>query len=84
MPKECSHSKYFDTIIQLVNVYAPSGSGKKSFREELFQNYLLYILRGNVKNLVLGGDWNSVTTKRDCSNMETDLLSPAFSALKNS
>ena len=75
--------KYSNSTIQLVNIYAPSGSNKKAIREELFQNELLYFLRNNTKNLVIGGDWNSITSKRDCSNQETDLVSPALTQLKN-
>ena len=30
----------FDTVFQIINVYAPSGNNKKKGREDLLQNYL--------------------------------------------
>ena len=74
---------YSNSTLQLVNVYAPSGSDKKSIREDLFQNDLLYFLRNNNQNLILGGDWNAITCKRDCSNIQSDLVSPALTRLMN-
>ena len=43
----------FDTVFQLINVYAPSGNSGKKDREDLFQNDLLYFARKNLKNLIL-------------------------------
>ena len=75
--------KFLNTVFHLVNVYAPSGSSKKTIKEELFKNDILYFLRNNTSKLILGGDFNSITSKRDCSNPDTDLVSPALTQLKN-
>ena len=75
--------KYSNTVVQLINVYAPSGTNKKSIREELFQNDLLFYLRNNMHNVIIGGDWNCITSGRDCSNPDNDLFSPALTHLKN-
>ena len=56
---------FLGTDLQLINVYAPSGNDKKLDREELFKNDLLYYCRNNLQNLIIGGDWNAITSQRD-------------------
>ena len=73
----------FDTVFQLINVYAPSVNSGKKDREDLFQNDLLYFARKNLKNLILGGDWNCTTSQRDCSNLDNNLVSKSLIQLKN-
>ena len=74
---------FLGTDLQLINVYAPSGNDKKLDREELFKNDLLYYCRNNLQNLIIGGDWNAITSQRDCSNPENNLLSKSLSMFKN-
>ena len=73
----------FDTVLQMINVYAPSGNNKKKGRDDLFQNDLLYFVRKNLRNLILGGDWNCITSMRDCSSNDNILMSKALGYLKN-
>ena len=53
---------FHGTIIFLLNVYAPSGANKKKDREEFFRDELIFYLRGNCENLIMGGDFNCVTS----------------------
>ena len=69
--------------ILLLNVYAPSGTDKKREREQLFDSDILYFLRNNISNIIMGGDWNCITSPRDCSNSENDLMSKSLLSLKN-
>ena len=54
----------YNQILHFVNVYAPSGSNSYE-RDNLFQNDLLFYLRNNLCNTILGGDWNCVLSLRD-------------------
>ena len=51
-----------DKEFQLINIYAPSGKNKAKEREELFKDDLLYYLRNNLRNVILAGDWNCITS----------------------
>ena len=59
--------KYCKQILHLVNVYAPA-SATYSERDLFFQEELLFYLINNLNNLILGGDWNCVTSDRDCNS----------------
>ena len=74
---------YLDTEFRLINVYAPSGTNRKKEREELFLNDMLYYLRNNLRNVIIGGDWNCITSKRDCSSYDNQLSSEALQKVKN-
>ena len=54
----------YNQTIQIINVYAESGSSTVE-RENMFQNDLLFYLRHNLNNVILGGDWNCVLSRRD-------------------
>ena len=69
--------------ILLLNVYAPSGTDKKREREQLFGSDILYFLRNNISHIIMGGDWNCITSMRDCSNPNDELLSKSLLTLKN-
>ena len=62
----------------MINVYAPSGTNKKKEREEFFREKLIYYLRGNCENLILGGDFNCVISPRDVSSGNDSLVSKAL------
>ena len=53
--------------LHLLNVYAPSGS-RNSERDEFFKNDMIYYLRNNLDNSIIGGDFNCVTSQRDASS----------------
>ena len=55
---------FYNHILHFVNVYADSGSNT-SAREEMFKNEILFYLRNNLSNTILGGDFNCVLSKRD-------------------
>ena len=59
--------KHYNTKLHLVNVYAPA-SVNFNERDRFFQNDLLFYLRNNINNIVLGGDWNCILTERDCQS----------------
>ena len=51
--------KLYNQILQIVNVYAKSGSNTIE-REDMFTDELLFYLRGNLINVIVGGDLNCV------------------------
>jgi exonuclease III len=51
----------------LVNVYAPSGTKRKQEREVLFNMDLLQLLLETPSMMLIGGDFNCVLTKTDCT-----------------
>ena len=59
--------KYYNNILHFVNVYAPA-SATFNERDRFFQDELLFYLRNNLNNIILGGDWNCVLTERDCQS----------------
>ena len=59
--------KYYRNSFQLINVYAPA-SATNSERDSFFQDELLFYLRNNLNNVILGGDWNCVLSERDCES----------------
>ena len=58
--------KLYNNILQFTNVYAPSGSSL-TVNDDFFQKDLLYYSRGDIGNIILGGDYNCVIAKRDSS-----------------
>ena len=56
--------------LHLVNIYAPSGS-KNSERDDFFNKDLIYYLRNNLDNSVIGGDFNCITSPKDSSSDST-------------
>ena len=66
-----------EQLLFLLNVYAPSGTGKKKEREDFFEG-LCYYLRHNVDNIIFGGDFNSVVNARDVSTGDEKLISKKF------
>ena len=59
---------YYNYELQLVNVYAPSGSNCLRDRDELFQTDLIYYLRSKLNKTIFAGDWNCVLSKRDSTS----------------
>ena len=66
--------KLGEKILQLLNVYAPSGSSKRRERDMFFDN-LLYYLRHNVDNIIFAGDFNCITHVKDVSTMDKTAIS---------
>lgn len=62
--------KIYDQMLHLINIYAHSGKEKTIDRDNLFKNELLYYLRNNLQNTLIGGDWNCVLSERDTSSDE--------------
>ena len=73
--------RYNGTDLSLLNIYAPSGSGKKRERENLFSDEILYYLRNNSSNLILAGDYNCVISGRDVSTGNEKNVSQALKSL---
>ena len=57
--------KYCNQELHIVNIYAHSGNNFINEREILFQNEILYYLRRNLSNTIIGGDWNCIINKND-------------------
>ena len=51
-----------------MNIYAPSGSNKRSERNLFFQNDIAYFLRDLPAHCILGGDFNCVLRREDCTS----------------
>ena len=67
--------------INLVNVYAHSGTSSTQQRDAFFRDELHYYLRFNNMNTILGGDWNCVLSPRDVSNNNDSLVSKSLHKL---
>jgi hypothetical protein len=53
--------------VWLANVYAPSGAKKKIEREAFFNIALPLLLKDIPTTMILGGDFNCVLAKPDCT-----------------
>jgi len=53
--------------VWLVNIYAPSGAEKKQGREAFFNIDLPHLLKEIPTTIILGGDFNCVLAKTDCT-----------------
>jgi exonuclease III len=51
--------------IYCVNIYAPSGTSRRSEREEFFNTEIPYLLHMIPQNFILGGDFNSFLNSLD-------------------
>jgi hypothetical protein len=51
--------------IHLINIYAPSGTAKRTEREHFYNTELPYLLYTGPKNLLIGGDFNFVLHAAD-------------------
>ena len=67
--------KVNDIYFKILNIYAHSGSNLKKEREELFAEEMLFYLQGNLDNVIIGGDFNSITNAKDTSHLHAYLLS---------
>ena len=61
--------------IDLFCVYAHSGNNVCREREEFFEKELLPLIRNKSDKVIVGGDWNSIISDRDCSNLRKSYLS---------
>jgi len=51
----------------LVNIYAPAGTAKRTEREVFFNTEIAYLIRTLPTNMILGGDFNCVLSRDDCT-----------------
>lgn len=51
--------------ITFVNLYAPSGTSNKLERTIFFTEDIIYLLRRNPQNIIIGGDFNCVLNRKD-------------------
>ena len=75
--KLCVH----DQSIHLLNVYAHSSNVKE--REELFNNELIYYLRNNLDNTIIGGDWNCILSQRDTESTHANFSQALWNLKKH-
>jgi exonuclease III len=64
--------------ITICNIYAPSGTQQRGYRENFFNCTLAYYLRSLTDFLIIGGDFNSVISSKDSTGNSNH--SPAFKA----
>ena len=74
--------KIYNNILQFTNVYAPSGSSLTE-KDDFFQKDLLYYLRGDIGNIILGGDYNCVIAKRDSSSKNVHISKGLSNIIKS-
>jgi len=53
--------------IWFVNLYAPSGTANRQERENFYNVEVVYLLRSLPSTMILGGDFNCVLSKADCT-----------------
>jgi len=61
---------YFDDTC-IVNIYAPSGTAKRSEREDFFNSGILGLLPLSPTKLILAGDFKCVLNNNDCTGQRT-------------
>ena len=74
--------KYYENVLHLINVYAPA-SATYSERDNFFQEDLLYYLRNNINNVILGGDWNCVLSPRDCQSQNIQVSKALLNVVRS-
>ena len=62
----------YNKPLHLINIYAPSGSNN-SERDHFFSEDLIFYLRNNIDNTVIGGDFNCITSSRDSTSENTHI-----------
>ena len=67
--------------ISILNVYAPSGNNRRTERECMFKDDLMFYLRNNISNVIMAGDWNSILSPRDCTSENSTLVSQSLKSL---
>ena len=72
----------YGNVLQFVNIYAHSGSNSGE-RDDLFQNELLFYLRNNLNNTVLGGDFNCILSKRDSTSNSVQVSKVLINIIKS-
>ena len=64
-------AKIYNQVLHFLNIYAQSGTNVSKERDELFSNDLVFYLRHNLNNTIMGGDWNCVLSQRDTESSST-------------
>ena len=55
----------------IINIYAPSGTAKRTEREEFFNTDILGLLPLSPIQLIIAGDFNCVLNNKDCTGQRT-------------
>ena len=63
----------------IMNIYAPSGAGKRQERDVFFTHDLAHLFPASFSDVLLAGDFNCVTSPSDCTGMPN--LSKALSSI---
>ena len=74
----------YNKPLHLINIYAPSGSNN-SERDNFFSEDLIFYLRNNIDNTIIGGDFNCITSSRDSTSENTHIckaLIDTFNSMK--
>jgi exonuclease III len=57
--------------LYIINLYAPSGTGRKKKREDFFTTEVPYLLQQVGSDYIIGGDYNCVLSDADCTGNPT-------------
>ena len=57
--------------LHIINLYAPSGTGKKKEREDFFTTAVPHLLQQIRADYIIGGDFNCVLRDDDCTGQPT-------------
>jgi exonuclease III len=55
--------------LYIINIYAPSGSGRRKDRDNFYMNDLLILLQHATHDYIIGGDFNCVLQREDCTGL---------------
>lgn len=51
--------------VTVINVYLPSGNNARQDRANFLKNDIIFLLKDNPANVIIGGDWNCVINRKD-------------------
>ena len=72
--------KIYEEMLHIINVYAHAGNAKD--REKLFNEDLMYYLRNNLQNTIIGGDFNCVLSERDTSSQNANISKALLNTIR--
>ena len=79
----CMSIKINDLIFKIINIYGHSGPSLKTDRENLFLQELPFYLQGNLDNIIVGGDFNCITSEKDVSKYHSYIMSSSLKTICN-
>ena len=72
--------KFYEEFFHIVNIYAHASNAKD--REKMFNEDLIYYLRNNIQNSIIGGDFNCVLSQRDTSTGNANISKALLNTIR--